>query len=80
MFNLLKFINIPVFSISLFLGILVVYMMNNSEMRKIYVFPTPENEDIIQYQDSTNTCFQVKQTVTNCPTNKNNIVKIPIQP
>lgn len=78
--KLFKFLHLPVFAVSLCIGIFVVYMMSQSEMRKVYVFPTPENDNIIQYQDATNTCFQVKQTPTRCPTNPKEISKIPVQP
>jgi hypothetical protein len=79
MFNLFKFIHIPIFAISLCVGILVVYMMNQTQVRKVYVFPTPDNEHIIQYKDSTDTCFHVKQTRTQCPMDKTTMIKIPIQ-
>lgn len=80
MLNLLKFINIPIFAISLCVGILVVYIMSKSQMRKVYVFPTPDNDGLVQYKDSTDTCFHVKQTLTKCPADKSKITKLPVQP
>uniref|UniRef100_A0A6C0IGB5 Uncharacterized protein n=1 Tax=viral metagenome TaxID=1070528 RepID=A0A6C0IGB5_9ZZZZ len=76
---LLKFINIPVFVISLIFGLVAVYMLNEGEMRKIYVYPTPENLEKIQYKDGTDTCYEFEQIEIQCPNNKNQISKIPIQ-
>jgi len=76
--NLLKFINVPVFLISLAIGLFVVYI-SLSDSRKIYIYPTPENIDLIQYRDKTNTCFGFKQTEVACPKNSSEISKIPSQ-
>ena len=73
-----KFINIPVFIISLILGMFAVYM-TLPETRKIYVFPTPENIDVLQYRDKTGTCFAFKQKEVTCPTDESAISKIPAQ-
>lgn len=75
--NILKFINIPVFIIALSLGIFAVYI--STDMRKIYVFPTPENVNLIQYRDKTGNCFAYKQSEVSCPTNQKNISIIPAQ-
>ena len=47
--------------------------------RKIYVYPTPENVDKIQYRDKTNTCFSMKQTEVQCPKDESKITKIKAQ-
>ena len=49
------------------------------DMRKIYVYPTPENIDILQYRDKTNSCFGFKQKEVSCPSNEGDISKIPVQ-
>ena len=79
MFQLSKFINIPVFIVSVFIGYFGIYIIGQGEMRKIYVYPTPENIDLIQYKDNTNTCFEFVQTEVQCPVNDNQISKIPAQ-
>ena len=71
--NLLKYINIPVFILSLALGVFFVYITTNNN-RKIIVYPTHENVHLLQFRDKTNNCFTVK-----CPTNPNAISKIPAQ-
>lgn len=78
MLNLLKYINVPIFIISLAIGLFIVYI-TMPDMRKIYVYPTPENVDVLQYKDKTDNCFQFKQNEVSCPKNEANIFKIPPQ-
>jgi len=75
---LMKFINIPVFILSLAIGIFLVYIFVPEE-RKIYVYPTPENVDKVQYKDKTGTCFTLKQEQTECPSDSSLISKVPMQ-
>jgi hypothetical protein len=77
-FQLFKYINIPVFIVSLAFGLFAVYITAD-DMRKIYVYPTPENVDLMQYKDKTGTCFQYKSTKVTCPKNKDEISVIPCQ-
>ena len=76
--GLFKYIKLNVFIISLAFGLFAVYI-TMPDLRKIYVYPTPENIDILQYKDKSNTCFKYKQTEVECPTNEAEIAKIPIQ-
>jgi hypothetical protein len=81
MYNIMGFtsyINIPVFVVSLAIGLFFVYVYN-PDKRKIYIYPTPDNVDTIQYKDSTNTCFEFKQTKTKCPQSEKDISKVPAQ-
>ena len=41
--------------------------------RKIYVYPTPENINILQYKDKTDTCFTFQQKDVECPKNEKDI-------
>jgi hypothetical protein len=75
---LLGFINIPVFIISLALGLFFIYIYQ-SDNRKIYVYPNPENVEHIQYKDATGACFGIKQTQVNCPADEGEISKIKAQ-
>lgn len=77
--NLLKFINIPVFIISFAIGIFAVYITTAQETRKIYVYPTHENANILQYKDKTDTCFSIVEEDVSCPENPKKISKIPVQ-
>jgi len=74
----MKFINIPAFILSLAIGIFLVYIFVSDE-RKIYVYPTPENINKIQYKDKTGTCFSIKQKQMECPSDESLISKIPVQ-
>jgi hypothetical protein len=77
--NISKYINIPLFILSLAFGLFAVYV-TLPDTRKIYVYPTPENVDILQYKDKTDTCFSFKQTEVTCPSSNSEITKIPVQP
>lgn len=74
----LKFINIPIFLISLAIGILFVYLSAPAP-RVIYVYPTPDNVDKVEYVDKVNNCFHFNAIETKCPLNEDNIKEIPIQ-
>ena len=74
----LKYINVPVFVISFAFGMFAVYV-TMPDTKKIMVYPSPDNIDSIQYKDKAENCFQFKQTSISCPTNKNDIYKIPAQ-
>lgn len=76
--GLFKFINLPVFIISLALGLFAVYV-TIPDTRKIYVYPTPENVQRLQYRDKTNTCFSLKHNQVECPKNESDISIIPPQ-
>lgn len=73
-----KIIHIPTFALSFLIGIVMVYMYNNDQIRKIYVYPTPENIAKLQYKDATDNCFEFRQKEVSCP-DKGNVKKIPVQ-
>jgi hypothetical protein len=75
---ILKFINIPAFIISLAIGFFFVYLYA-PDKRTIFVYPTPETADLLQYKDQTGNCFQFKQTQVTCPKDESKISKIPAQ-
>jgi hypothetical protein len=76
--GLFKYVKLNVFIISLAFGLFAVYI-TMPDTRKIYVYPTPENIDVLQYKDKTDTCFQFKQNEVDCPKNDSEIAKIPVQ-
>jgi len=73
-----KYIDVPIFIVSLVLGLLIMYY-TMPDLRKIYVYPTPDNVDLLQYKDKAGNCFSYKEQVVSCPTNPNKIAKIPVQ-
>jgi hypothetical protein len=76
--RLLKFINIPVFLISLAFGIFAVYITSPTN-RKIIVYPTHENVDSIQYRDKANNCFSIEELEVECPSDSSKLSKLPVQ-
>lgn len=76
--NLTKLISIPLFLLSLSLGLIFIYL-SSPPTKKIYVYPTPKNENIFEYKDRLDNCFSFKSKQVKCPTNKDNIKNIPIQ-
>jgi len=72
------YISFPVFLISLAIGLFYVYIIG-PEMKKIYVYPTPENVGKIQYIDKAKNCFQFESKQVKCPSNTSFIQSIPIQ-
>ena len=74
----MKFINIPAFIISLAIGIFLVYV-SNPRPSVIYVYPTPDNLDQMQYKDQSGTCFGFEAHEVTCPVDKKQIREYPIQ-
>ncbi len=77
--DLKKYIHWPIFLVSLVLGIIFVTVYDKNK-RVIYVYPTPENEDVVQYKDAADNCFEVHQEKTKCPAKSSQIKQIPVQP
>jgi hypothetical protein len=73
-----KYINFPVFLVSLAFGIFAVYI-TLPDTRKIFVYPTPENVSVLQYKDKADTCFTFNQKEVTCPKSENEITRIPAQ-
>ena len=61
----MKYISVPVFLLSLALGLLSVYLIQ-PDMKEVLVFPTPENVHKTQYVDNTDTCFEFKPVEVEC--------------
>ena len=73
-----KFIDFKLFFISLAVGIFFVYI-NQPSPTIIYVYPTPNNIDKIQYKDYADSCFTFTPHTVDCPKNKKDITTIPVQ-
>jgi hypothetical protein len=74
----MKLINIPLFIVSLSFGLFLVYI-TSPRPDIIYVYPTPDNLDDIQYKDHSENCFEFKSQEVSCPTDKKLIRKYPVQ-
>ena len=75
---LLNYISIPVFLISFAVGLFFVYVLG-PELKKIYIYPTPENVDKVLFRDKASNCFTFEEEVVECPTDKTLISSVPIQ-
>lgn len=75
---ILKFLNVPVFLLSLALGLFFVYIYV-PDSRTIFVYPTPNNTDLVQYEDTVGNCFYYQQEKVACPKDTGEIKKIPAQ-
>lgn len=75
MFSISKYINLYVFIVSLAIGIFFVYVLDSNQ-KVIYVYPRPDNVDVIQYKDITGSCYVPMQKKVSCPAAP---TRIPIQ-
>ena len=75
--KLLSYINVYLFIASLALGVLAVYVTNDD--RVIYVYPTPDNVDLLVYRDKTNNCFKLNKSKVACPVEESSMFTIPPQ-
>jgi hypothetical protein len=71
-------IHVPTFIVSLSIGVLLVYLFEPKK-HVIYVLPTPDNENDIQYKDLTGTCFAFKSKEVRCPSDGSVIKKYSVQ-
>tara|TARA_B100000214_G_C23538998_1_gene433077 strand:- start:184 stop:420 length:237 start_codon:yes stop_codon:yes gene_type:complete len=75
--NIFKIINVKVFLISLFIGLVFIYLNDNK--KKINVYPTPSNIGKVEYKDVADNCFEYEMQEVTCPSKKESINHIPIQ-
>jgi hypothetical protein len=62
-----KYINFPVFLITLALGLLYIYISDEYK-HTIVIYPTPDNINEYQFKDKTNNCFSYEMNEVKCPT------------
>ena len=74
----MKFINIPVFIISLAIGLFVTYV-TSEPTKSIFVYPNPDNIDKLLYKDKADNCFKFKAEEVKCPEDTNQIRSYNIQ-
>ena len=74
----MKFINIPVFIISLAIGLFVTYV-TTEPTKSIFVYPNPDNVEKLLYKDKADNCFKFKAEEVKCPQDNNQIRSYNIQ-
>ena len=75
---LLNYISIPVFIISFSIGLFFIYVLG-PKMKKILIYPSPENVDKVLFKDNAVNCFYFKQVQVDCPSDESKITNTPIQ-
>lgn len=78
MFNIFDHISIPVFIISLSIGLFYVYI-SVPNPKIIYVYPTPDNLRNFQFKDHADNCFSFKAKEVPCDKVNGAVKKIPVQ-
>ncbi len=73
----MKFINFKIFIISLAIGLFYVYLTVPSK-KVIFVYPTPDNTDDIQYKDKADNCHKYTFTEVSCSGGET-LKRIPVQ-
>lgn len=76
--NFNKLFSLPLFLISLSIGLLFVYLSEPSPT-VIYVYPTPDNINEIEYKDRVGNCYTFEANEVSCPSDASQINSIPIQ-
>lgn len=78
MYMFLKYISFKVFLVSLSIGLLFAYL-STPPPTIIYVYPTPDNVNQMEYVDKADNCFKFEATEVKCPSDRSLIKQIPIQ-
>ena len=73
-----KFINVHIFLVSLAIGIFVVYITAPAP-KIIYVYPTPDNINKLQFKDYSENCFTFQAEKVSCSKETGEIKEIPVQ-
>ena len=73
-----NYISLPVFLVSFAIGLFFIYVLG-PEMKKIYIYPSPETINKVLFKDKADNCFYFEEETVECPKDESLISKIPIQ-
>ena len=74
----MKFINIPLFLVSLSVGLFLAYI-SMPPAQVIYVYPNPDNENKLSFKDKADNCYRFKSVEVDCPSDVSKIRSYNIQ-
>ena len=72
------YFHLPTFMISLAIGFCIVYIQR-PELTTIFVYPTPDNQEKVQFKDRNDTCFKFSSQEVPCPSDTTQIREFPVQ-
>ena len=75
--GIFKIINLRVFLLSLFLGLIFIHL--NDDRKKINVYPTPSNINKVEYKDRAENCYEYTMEQVKCPSKSSQINHVPVQ-
>ena len=75
--GIFKIINLRVFLLSLFLGLIFIYL--NDDRKKINVYPTPSNINKVEYKERAQNCYEYSMEEVKCPSKSSQINHVPVQ-
>jgi len=73
-----KFLKLHVFILGFLIGIVFV-RLSSPEHNTVFVYPTPDNINHLEYKDKADNCFAYNVKKVTCPKKKNNIKNMPVQ-
>ena len=71
----LKYISLPIFLVSFAVGLFFVYIYG-TDLKPIYIYPTPENMHNALFKDKAGNCFTYNSVEVDCTENAK---EIPVQ-
>lgn len=77
MYMIGKYLNIPIFLISLVMGLLFIFIWI-PDKQEVLVYPTPNTATKVMYEDLVGNCYRYRSEEIDCPKDSS-IKEIPIQ-
>ena len=75
---ILDYVSLPIFLISLTVGLFVVYILGPEE-KIVYMYPTPKNVHSMLFKDKSDECFRYTAEEVECPSDESLIQTAKVQ-